>query len=142
MHCCLDEILITFGFLTAWYKTLINDTLSLEEHQMIQSITDSLEKCWSKCEQDVFYAAVILNPFYKTSPFAQLDIFTNAAIYDMLSQLWKQFYQQEPPPALLTDLFDYLNNRGTYRSLPGFIAALNTDSTGKVSCQTKVRSSF
>ncbi|KAF9232801.1 ribonuclease H-like domain-containing protein [Melanogaster broomeanus] len=89
-HCQLDEVLITFGFLISQYH---------------------LEKRWGKCDQEVFITATILNPVYKISPFAQLSIFTNSGVYGILSQLWQRFYQENPPPTLLSELYDYLDNK-------------------------------
>ena len=122
-----------FGFLIAQYRELKLQSTFEEESGMIQAIVNSLEKQWSKCDQEVFFAAVILNPVYKASPFAQLDTFTNSGIYGILSRLWTRFYCEEPPSTLLSELFDYIGNTGAYKSFPSFIASLKADMTGKVS---------
>ncbi|KIK79484.1 hypothetical protein PAXRUDRAFT_16309 [Paxillus rubicundulus Ve08.2h10] len=98
---------------------------------MIQAILDSLAKQWSKCDQEVFIVAAILNPIYKISPFTQLGIFTNSGVYGILSQLWQQFYQENPPPTRLSELYDYLDNKGVYKMFLRFVASLKADTTGK-----------
>lgn len=109
---------------------MLLNSATFEEHHTIQSIVDSLEKQWSKCDQEVFLAAVILNPIYKALPFSQLNTFTNSSIYQLLSQLWTHFFQQDPPHELLTKLFDYLGNTAAYASVPHFLTALKADPTG------------
>ena len=109
---------------------MLLNAATFKERHTIQSIIDSLEKRWSKCEQEVFLAAVILNPIYKTLPFAPLNTFTNSGIYQLLSQLWTHSFQQDPPHELLTELFDYMGNTAAYASIPNFLAALKADPTG------------
>ncbi|KIK79925.1 hypothetical protein PAXRUDRAFT_159978, partial [Paxillus rubicundulus Ve08.2h10] len=133
-HCRLDKVLVTFGFLISQYQSLLTQSTS-EDCRMIQAILNSLEKRWSKCNQEVFIVAAILNPIYKTLPFAQLGIFTNSSVYGILSQLWQRFYQENPPPTLLSELYDYLNNKGVYKTFLRFVASLKADTTGKVSIQ-------
>ena len=109
---------------------MLLNSATFEECHTIQSIVDSLKKWWSKCDQEVFLAAVILNPIYKALPFSQLNTFTNSGIYQLLSQLWTRFFQQDPLHELLTELFDYLGNTAAYASVPNFLAALKADPIG------------
>ncbi|KAH7919498.1 hypothetical protein BV22DRAFT_1090514, partial [Leucogyrophana mollusca] len=71
-HCRLDEVLIIFAYLCLRYQQLHNEGSS-QDHDLIAVIIASLETRWSKCDQDIFIAAVILNPLYKIEPFAQLS---------------------------------------------------------------------
>ena len=106
-HCQLDEVLIMFGFLTLKYQEMLAAS-SGEEKVMVSAIIDSLEKWWDKSDQEVFVAAVILNPMYKTKPFAQIRKFTYASIYSLLVKLWKHFYHgSEPPVQLQQEMMAY-----------------------------------
>ncbi|KIK75032.1 hypothetical protein PAXRUDRAFT_422094, partial [Paxillus rubicundulus Ve08.2h10] len=46
-------------------------------------------------------------------------------------KLWLRFYQQDPPTTLLSELHDYLENKGVYKSFPQYVASLKADTTGK-----------
>lgn len=87
-HCRLDEVLIIFSFLISRYIVLRGKASSVEENSIIQAIIDSLKKRWSKCDQDVFLAAVVLNPLYRIKPFARLRKFTNAGLMTLFVKLW------------------------------------------------------
>src|SRR5438445_330109 len=83
---------------------------------------DSLEKHWDKSDQEVFIAAVILNPMYKTSPFAQIHKFTYASIYSLLVKLWKHFYcGADPPVQLQAEMTAYLKGIGDYESMDTWV---------------------
>ncbi|KAG0693377.1 hypothetical protein DFH29DRAFT_985488 [Suillus ampliporus] len=88
MWMTLARFLIIFGFLISRYIALQGKASSVEENSMIQAIIDSLEKPWSKCDQDVFLAAVVLNPLYRIKPFACLHKFTNAGLMTLFVKLW------------------------------------------------------
>ncbi|KAI6155624.1 hypothetical protein BKA82DRAFT_4011105 [Pisolithus tinctorius] len=60
-----------FGLLTLKYEELLGAS-SGGDTVMVSAIIHGLEKCWSKSDQDVFIAAVILNPMYKMRPFAKI----------------------------------------------------------------------
>ncbi|KAI0363229.1 hypothetical protein BV20DRAFT_958722, partial [Pilatotrama ljubarskyi] len=63
--CRLDDVLITFGSLLQFFDSL-NEP---EETEIKEAVVRSLETRWSKADQDVFIAAVILNPFIRTRAF-------------------------------------------------------------------------
>ncbi|PBK86361.1 hypothetical protein ARMGADRAFT_1047859 [Armillaria gallica] len=54
--CCLNQVLLTFGLLYMHYTKEL-------------SATDSVEKLVQKSDQEVFIAAIVLNPFMKLKPF-------------------------------------------------------------------------
>jgi len=60
-HCRLDDVLLTFGslYLQFFRQTDPEDTL------IRTAVLDSLNKRWSKTEQEVFVAAVVLNPMMR-----------------------------------------------------------------------------
>lgn len=86
-----------------------------EDRDAQHIIIASLEKRWSKVDQDVFIAAVILHPIYKSSPFAR-GLFTPAKARELLRRLWRRFYNKEPPANFNDDVSDYLKSRNDYAS--------------------------
>lgn len=81
---------------------------------MIQAIIDSLKKCWSKCDQDVFLAAVILNPLYRIKHFTRIRKFNNARIMTLLVKLWDQLFPNTPSDESQTELLEYLEGHRDY----------------------------
>jgi hypothetical protein len=113
-HCRLDEVLIILGYLIEKYLGLLETTTSPDDQIGLRAIIDSLEKRWSKCDQTVFIAAVILNPLYKAKPFAQIRQFTTAGITSLLLKLWQRFQSSPVPESLRKEILDYLQDRGDY----------------------------
>ncbi|KAG2359137.1 hypothetical protein BDR07DRAFT_1361392 [Suillus spraguei] len=113
-HCRLDEVLIIFRFLISKYIDLRGKATSVEEKLMIQAIIDSLKKCWSKCDQDVFLAAVILNPLYRIKHFTRIRKFNNARIMTLLVKLWDQLFPNTPSDESQTELLEYLEGHRDY----------------------------
>jgi hypothetical protein len=117
--CRLDEVLMTFASLYMEY-TKLN---SPEDSVIRTAVLDSINRRWMKSDQDMFIAAVILNPYLKTTPFKRSQIITNASIFGLLSRLWKRFYTTEDVPLeLYKQLDEYLNNRGEFSELPVAVA--------------------
>ncbi|KAG1720850.1 ribonuclease H-like domain-containing protein [Suillus lakei] len=114
-HCRLDEVLIILGYLISKYLSLLETTTSPDDQIGLRAIIDSLEKRWSKCDQTVFIAAVILNPLYKAKPFAQIRQFTTAGITSLLLKLWQWFQSSPVPESLRKEILDYLQDRGDYK---------------------------
>ncbi|KIM66585.1 hypothetical protein SCLCIDRAFT_109864, partial [Scleroderma citrinum Foug A] len=118
-----DEVLIMFGFLTLTYTEMLKG-VSGEDEVMITAIMHSLEKHWGKVDQEVFVAAVILNPMYKTRPFFRNCKFTHAGIYLLLIKLWKHFYcGMDPPVELQREMMDYLQGVGDYEGMDAWVQA-------------------
>ena len=78
-----------------------------EDERACNAILESLERRWAKADQDVFVAAVILNPLHKIAPFAKSVSFSAAGIYTLLSRLWTRFYKEQPPSSLFAEMRDY-----------------------------------
>lgn len=113
-HCRLDEVLLTFGTI---YKDVLDwDKVTENDIAVYLAVLASLEKRWKKSDQDIFIAAVILNPFIRKEAFAKRFI-NNAGVYALLSRLWTRFYRQAPPEELYKDVEDYLNFKGEYQNL-------------------------
>ena len=111
--CRVDTVLLTFGHLVATYRKM-NDP---EDLPGCNAIIKSIERRWSKADQEIFIAAVILNPFYQTSPFAQIPQLRTAEIIAMTTRLWKRFFRTDAPPNFALDLLDYLGKKGEYKNL-------------------------
>ncbi|KAL1743828.1 hypothetical protein HDZ31DRAFT_9135, partial [Schizophyllum fasciatum] len=118
--CRPDQVLLMFGSLFRTY-TLMPDT----EADVIgrQAILNSLEKRWSKCEQDVYIAAVILNPFIRMDAFkrkyniSQVCRPVSLALFDLFSKLFKRFFRaSDDPEGLFDDITDYVGHSGPYAS--------------------------
>ena len=86
--CHLDTVLLTFGFLMMQYRNMTDE----EDLDAVHAIMESLEEHWAVADQQIFIAAVIVNPFYQGMPFAQLFFLNNAGIHALLGHLWSCFY--------------------------------------------------
>src|SRR5882762_7208212 len=53
------------------------------------AIIESIKAQWATADQEIFVAAIILNPFYQSTPFTALQFLTNAGIHSMLGCLWQ-----------------------------------------------------
>lgn len=109
--CTLDDVLLTFGRLHLTF-TELKETDEIAR----RAVLASLEKRWSKADQAVFIAAVILNPFYRTSPFAIRQEFNLANVQNLMTSLWKRFFRTDDFPDQLNDqLIAYWRKRGMYQ---------------------------
>ena len=84
-HCGLDQVLLIFGSLYNEYSQLKAELG--DDGGLIQANLDSIEKHWQKSDQDVFIAALILNPMYKTSPFSRTSSLNHANVFSLLRHL-------------------------------------------------------
>jgi hypothetical protein len=111
--CRIDQVLLTFGFLVMQYRALTDP----DDLIGCNAIINSIEQRWAKADQDVFIAAVILNPFFRSSPFAPLPSFNNAGIHKLFRDLWLRFYSQEPPLDFTSHADEYLRGTGMFANL-------------------------
>ena len=111
--CHLDTVLLTFRFLLMQYQQLTDE----EDLDAAAAITESLERRWAVADQQIFIAAVIVNPFYQGRPFTPLFFLNNAGIHALLSHLWTRFYQSHAPQEFHTELTEYLTHMGRYTTL-------------------------
>lgn len=86
------------------------------------AIIASIEARWAKSDQQVFVCAVLVNPFYRTTPFAPLSCFNHAHICVLLTRLYTRFYGEQPNPLFMTHAFDFLNGTGFFQHLDSQIA--------------------
>ncbi|KAF5385054.1 hypothetical protein D9615_001008 [Tricholomella constricta] len=111
--CRVDQVLLTFGFLTMQYRAMTDE----DDASGVKAILESIEKRWAKADQEVFIAAVILNPIFQSAPFAPLSSFNNAGIHTLLEHLWIRVFRSVPPVEFYQQLKDYLAKSGMFANL-------------------------
>jgi len=108
----MDEVLLTFGSLFMQYHAM-NDDKDVQD-----AILSSLEKRWAKADQEVFIAAVLVNPLFRVSPFRQLDFLNRSGIRALFTWLWKRFYPSSQPPfEFSTHVFNFIDGNGFFLEL-------------------------
>ena len=109
----MDTVLLIFGHLVATYHKMDDP----EDLPGCNAIIESIKQHWPKADQEIFIAAVILNPFYHTSPFAQIPQFRIAEIIAMTTRLWRRFFKTDALPNFALELLDCLGKQGEYSTL-------------------------
>ncbi|KAI6145406.1 hypothetical protein BKA82DRAFT_4357460 [Pisolithus tinctorius] len=115
-HARPEHVVLSFGFLYFKYSQL-TDTA---DSTACKAVLESAEQRWGQCDQEVFIAAVVVNPFYKTSPFKKIALTTRAGIAALFGHLWLCFYGGEAPVELFTDLDHYLGCFGDFAFMEVF----------------------
>ena len=111
--CRLDTVLLTFGFLVMRYERMLDEG----DYIASRSIISSLEKRWMAANQDIFIAAVIVNPFFQGAPFGRHPRFVVARIIELLGRLYLRFFLEVAPQMFSAELHDYLTEEGQYTEL-------------------------
>lgn len=112
--CRIDQVLLTFGFLTMTYSNLTET----EDAEGCNAIMASIEKRWAKADQEIFICSLILNPFIQTKAFGPLEFLTNAGIQGMIGKLWKRVFKSDTSPdELHLQLREYLDHTGMFKTL-------------------------
>ncbi|THU78266.1 hypothetical protein K435DRAFT_824147 [Dendrothele bispora CBS 962.96] len=117
--CRLDEVLLTLGSLCMHYRTLRDP----EDAEVREAVLRSIENRWSKCDQDVFIAAVLPNCFIQDTPFSKSNRFlTHAGLLGLFSRLYIRFFGQTGTTdhqfELNEDIGQYSNVTGAFEDLP------------------------
>jgi len=124
----VDIVLITFAFLYIRYSKLSE----AEDIKARDVILGSIERRWLKTDQDVFIAAVLLNPFHKAKPFRAAPFSTVAGLYNLLHRLWKRFYCENPPAELYTEYKAYVSGTGDFQAMQNFMQGMQLSATKEV----------
>ena len=111
----------------------------LEDTVGCEAIIKSIEQRWAKADQEIFIAAIILNPFYQTSPFSALSFLNNAGIHALLGRLWVRFYRTEPHPDFHQQVTNYLNRSGFFQHLDAQCGIAKVAADRKVSLNPLTR---
>jgi len=111
--CRMDQVLLTFGFLVMKYrdKKMNQDIIGRD------AIIKSIEMRWSKSDQEVFISAVLVNQFYRTTPFASLLVFSKAYIRVLFTKLYGRFFSDQPPTEFIEHTYDFLDEKGIFQGL-------------------------
>ncbi|CDO69480.1 hypothetical protein BN946_scf184817.g40 [Trametes cinnabarina] len=130
--CRLDDVLLTFGFLYQLFNALVEE----RDNAVRTAVLGSLEKRWAKADQDVFIAAVILNPYLRLSPFraSLTQYFVPATVYGLILRLWDRFYPDSTEKPTLSDVRDYLKFTpgSRYGSMPSILQHEKDEALRKV----------
>ena len=128
--CRLDQILLIFGSLYIHYTSLTDN----EDKTGANAILHSIEQRWAKADQDVFIAAVILNPFVWILPFRASVSFLNlAGILSLLKRLYARFFKEPAPIELHRNLQDYLGSTGpTFHDLQSYMETIKSEAARQV----------
>lgn len=115
--CRMDQVLLTFGYLILQYAqpVMADDPIARD------AIINSIEKRWSKADQELFIASVLINPFYRSAPFTEHHTFSYAGQRSLFSRLWTRFNNSTgtllPPSEFLSQADDFIRGSGTYSEL-------------------------
>jgi len=79
------------------------------------AIMNSLERWWSKTDQEVFIATLIMNPMFGRAPLAQSAHFNNAGIAALLDRIWRRLFKSNNVPLEFhQQLHEYLTKTGRF----------------------------
>jgi hypothetical protein len=111
----MDQVLLTFGYLILQYPQPPMD----DDPMARNTIINSIEKRWSKTDQELFIASVLINPFYRSAPFTEQHTFSYAGQCSLFSRLWMWFNNStSPPPSkFLSQADNFIRGSGTYAEL-------------------------
>lgn len=109
----MDQVLLTFGFLIMKYR----DEKMSQDPIGRDAIINSIETRWSKSDQEAFISTVLVNPFYRTMPFAPLSIFSKAYIRGLFTKLYRRIFSSQPPTEFITHTYEFLDGKGLFKSL-------------------------
>ncbi|KAJ3771237.1 hypothetical protein FB446DRAFT_645581, partial [Lentinula raphanica] len=127
--CRLDQVLLTLGSLYMHFDQL-NDPIDADIHT---AVLESIEKRWSKTDQEVFIAAVLLNPFVGKVFKPTLLWFNQAGILALLSKLYKRFFEEDVATHLFQNIADYYSKRGLFSSITAFQTVIADKASKQVS---------
>ncbi|KAF8151632.1 ribonuclease H-like domain-containing protein, partial [Crassisporium funariophilum] len=127
--CRLDIVLLTFGSLIATYRTM-NEP---EDLPGVTAIIESIERRWSKTDQEAFIIALIMNPFYGRSPLAKSRHFNNAGIINLMGRVFERVNETETVSTeFYTQLGNYLSKTGMLDNLAFMCELEKSKATDKV----------
>ena len=108
------------------------DALDVNDDHPVTTIINSIEKWWSKADQDLFVACVFLNPFIKTSLFNPQSM-TLAMILGMLHRLYTWVFRVDGcPREFMGEIMNYSQSKGIYRDKMWLIKELQDEVKDKV----------
>jgi hypothetical protein len=133
-----EHVVISFGFLHFHYSKIENHT----DLAACTAVLASAERRWGQCDQEVFIAAVIINPFYKILPFQKIPLTTCAGLAALFGRLWSRFYNSDAPLDLYTDLEDYMSGSHDFAHIDVYKFALLSHAEKEVCSQVDFSRKF
>ncbi len=132
-------MLLTFGHLYKFYSEN-NDP---QDAPACQAVLKSLERRWSKADQDVFIAAVLFNPYRRREPFDDdlIDLLAPAHVHILADRLFQRVFpddtddSQRPTLGMVTD---YLEEIGTYRHMRTTMNSIAREARAKVGVHPRI----
>lgn len=106
-HCRLDTVLLTLGYLYGKFSQSDRTNSASGEDLAVSAVLNSLEKRWKKADQEVFIAAVILNPFFRLEAFKSTQTFSISSISHLMHRLWLRFFGRAADSTLDRDVDRY-----------------------------------
>ncbi|TFY78156.1 hypothetical protein EWM64_g5859 [Hericium alpestre] len=113
-----DQVLLLLARLHRTYSIMRQETagayLNDDEHP-VTAILDSLEKHWLKADQDLFIAALFLNPFVNCRKLFNGSVMVTAVIMGILKCLYMRVFRVDKAPSnLLTLIIQYEKREGIF----------------------------
>jgi hypothetical protein len=115
-----DHVLVLLGQLHRIYIDIRHndqttpDAVDEDEDHPVTTIINSIEKRWTKADQDLFIACVFLNPFIKTSLFNHQSM-TLAMLLSILRRFYTRVFSVEQcPHEFMGEIMNYAQDKGIY----------------------------
>jgi hypothetical protein len=78
-------------------------------------ILGSLEKHWAAADQDVFIAAIVMNPYIRKRWFASgVQTLTSSGLLGIMKQVCARIFREEPEVEFSEAFMDYLQQRDEF----------------------------
>ncbi|EIW73939.1 hypothetical protein CONPUDRAFT_78412 [Coniophora puteana RWD-64-598 SS2] len=111
-QCHLYTVLLMFGYLIKKYRKLLSS--DPEGNKACTAIISSIEAHWSRADQELFIAAIILNPLFVRKPFAPSTHLSVAGIIMLLERLYCRLFScSSAPPGFSRQLMHNIFAFGT-----------------------------
>lgn len=106
----LDVVLVTLANLYHYFSS--TDGLVADA---ARAVRESLERRWAKADQDIFLLALVLNPYIRTTCFAQGSPFRMPGkIRQLAEAAFERFYGTPPGMDFGNELVNYLSKKGAW----------------------------
>jgi hypothetical protein len=104
--CCLDTVLLTFGYLHHIYDNMQDE--SPEDQKACRAILNSIEAQWATADQEPFITSIAINPLYQLAPFSRYSGLHVASILALLKRLYERFFTTKPSIEFSMDAMNFL----------------------------------
>ena len=115
----LDTVLLVFALLYNKFDHL--PTTNASDKIVAETVCNSINTRWEASDQDLFVAAVILNPMHKTRPFRKCQWLSIGLISVLMARLYCRFFGGPSPRELLQEVRAYLQTTGYYAQMDSYL---------------------